>query len=149
MRLALDICRRGVDAGQSPFGACIARGGEILACAHNRVRLDNDATAHAEVLAIREACKRAADVHLPGATLYSTTEPCPMCFAAMHWAGIERVVFGACIADASSFGFNELPISNETMSAHGGDRIEVVAGILAEESIELFRLWSEGGGAPY
>jgi len=86
MRAALDAARRGVDAGQSPFGCAIVKDGRLLVAAHNTVRLDHDPSAHAEVNAIRRACLAAGGIQLPGATVYATTEPCPMCFTAIHWA---------------------------------------------------------------
>jgi len=149
MRLAHEICRDGIDAGQTPFGACIARAGQILARGHNRVWVDTDPSAHAEVVAIREACRRVGNIHLEGATLYSTTEPCPMCFGAIHWAGIRRIVYGARIEDAAGFGFDELRISNRQLSELGGARIEIVPGVLAGDSLELFRLWASRAGRAY
>src|SRR5690606_17326034 len=90
MQMALDACRHGVDLDQTPFGACIVRDGEVLACTYNQVWAGQDPTAHAEVMAIRMACRDLEAVHLEGATIYSTTEPCPMCFSAIHWAKIGR-----------------------------------------------------------
>ena len=150
MRFALEACRRGVEAGQLPFGAClVSAAGAVLACTHNRVWLDTDPTAHAEVNAIRAACAAAGDVHLPGATIYSTTEPCPMCFTAIHWARVERIVSGATIADAAGFGFHELVIANADMKAHGGAAIQIVPGFMRDEALALFRLWRDGGGRAY
>ena len=149
MTLALDACRKGVEAGQSPFGACIVRDGSVLACAHNHVWADNDPTAHAEIQAVRQACSGLGQVHLAGATIYSTTEPCPMCFAAIHWARIERIVYAADIADAQRFGFNELTIANDTMRNLGGLGIVIVGGVLRQEAIDLYRLWQAGGGRAY
>lgn len=149
MTLALNACRAGIDKGQSPFGACIVRDGIALATTHNHVRLEYDATAHAEVCAIRAACGSINDVHLTGATIYSTTEPCPMCFTAIHWAQIERIVFGARVEDAKQFGFNELQISNETMKSVGIAGVEITPDFMRDEAIELFRLWQQRGGEPY
>jgi tRNA(Arg) A34 adenosine deaminase TadA len=151
MRLALDVCRRGIDAGQSPFGACIVRHGEILALEHNHVRLETDATAHAEVVAIRAACKKTGEIHLPGATIYATTEPCPMCFTAIHWARIERIVYAASIADAKDSGFNELTISNDRMRDMGGATLQIVSGaqVLRDEALRLYDYWRSRGIKPY
>jgi len=143
MRLALEACARGIEAGQSPFGACIVRDGDVLACEHNRVWLGPDVTAHAEVTAIRVACAGLEAVHLTGATIYSTTEPCPMCFAAIHWARIDRIVYGATIDDAQRFGFNELPVSNETLKRLGGIDVRIDAGFMAGQAVELFGRWAE------
>ena len=141
MRMAITRAREGAAAGQSPFGACIVRDGQVISCEHNLVWRTPDATAHAEVTAIRVACKNVKDVKLSGATIYSTTEPCPMCFAAIHWAGIARIVYGASIADAQRAGFSELAISNTDMKRLGGSKVEIVPAFLADEAAELFTQW--------
>ena len=149
MRVALDACRAGIERGQSPFGAVIVREGAILSATHNHVRLTTDATAHAEVHAIREACRVVGDIHLAGATIYATTEPCPMCFTAIHWARIGRIVYAARIADAADAGFNELPVANATLKQLGGSGVELVPDVLRDESVALFMRWRQRGGAPY
>ena len=149
MRLALDVCRQGIDAGQSPFGACIVRDGRVLACAHNHVWAETDPTAHAEVQAVRCACHDLGAVHLAGATIYSTTEPCPMCFSAIHWARIDRIVYAAAIADAQRFGFNELPISNTALNHAGGTAITLVPHVLIDDALGLYRYWQDQGGRVY
>ena len=141
MRLAIDKAREGVAADQSPFGACIVRDGTVIACEHNVVWRTTDSTAHAEVTAIRAACRAVAGVKLANATIYSTTEPCPMCFAAIHWAGISRIVYGASIADAERAGFGELSISNFDMKRLGGSGVEIVPAVLAPEAAALFGEW--------
>jgi tRNA(Arg) A34 adenosine deaminase TadA len=141
MEMAIAKARAGIAAGQSPFGACIVRDDLILACEHNVVWQTPDATAHAEVTAIRAACTTHKTVKLTGATIYSTTEPCPMCFAAIHWAGITRIVYGASIADAQRAGFNELAISNVDMKRMGQSPIEIVPALLADEAAALFTEW--------
>ena len=100
MRLAIEKCRQGIAAGQSPFGCAIARDGKLLSCSHNTVVLTTDITAHAEVNAIREACRAVGDIFLDGAIVATTCEPCPMCMAALHWARVDTVYYGATIADA-------------------------------------------------
>jgi tRNA(Arg) A34 adenosine deaminase TadA len=142
MRVAMEMARRGVESGQTPFGACIVDGGgRILAQTHNEVIQNTDITAHAEVQAIREACRRMNSIDLSGCTMYSTCEPCPMCFAACHWARIERVVFGASIDDAQGAGFNELTISNLQMRELGGSPVAVDGGCMAEENAAAFRAY--------
>src|SRR5687767_13803522 len=108
MRAAIRKAQEGIEAGQSPFGSVIVDGGRIVAATHNTVWRDGDPTAHAEVNCIRAAAQAMKTIFLRGTTLYSTTEPCPMCLSAIHWAKIERVVFGAVIADAVAAGFCEL-----------------------------------------
>lgn len=146
MRLAFDAARRGIERGQSPFGACVVRGGEVLSCEHNTVGLDHDPTAHAEVRTIREACQRAGSHRLDGATIYATTEPCPMCFAAIHWARLERVVFAARVEDAQRFGFHDLQIPTAKLRGIGVEGVEVVGDFLRNESLELYRQWASRGG---
>jgi tRNA(Arg) A34 adenosine deaminase TadA len=143
MRMALQACREGVQQGQTPFGACIVRAGEVLAVNHNRVWQTIDPTAHAEVNAIRLAAQNLSDISLGGATIYSTVEPCPMCFTAIHWSKIERIVYGAGIADAAEFGFSELGISNHDMKRLGGATLTVQGGLLREEALQTFRLWRD------
>jgi guanine deaminase len=146
MRVALAKCREAIAAGQTPFGAAIVRGDELVVAAHNVVWQTTDITAHAEVNAIRLACRKTGGVDLSGCRIYSTTEPCPMCFAACHWAKLEAIYFGATIADARASGFSELAIPNEQMKELGGSRIRIVSGVLAQEARELFEQWKRGPG---
>ena len=146
MRLAIAEARKGMAAGQTPFGACIARHGEPIVLAHNTVWHDTDITAHAEIVAIREACRRLCSVDLGSCAIYSTTEPCPMCFAACHWARISTIVFATGIDDARRAGFSELAISNEQMKRDGGSTTEVRGGVLRDEAIQLFEEWSRSPG---
>jgi tRNA(Arg) A34 adenosine deaminase TadA len=141
MHEALDVCRQGVEFGQSPFGACIVADGRVVARTHNRVWATTDPTAHAEVCCIREACTARGRVHLADCTIYSTTEPCPMCFSAIHWARIPRIVYAATIEDARDFGFNELPISNQKLREISGAKVELVGAVLRDEALALYRLW--------
>jgi tRNA(Arg) A34 adenosine deaminase TadA len=142
MRMAIEAARLGIERGQAPFGACIVRDGLVLACEHNGVWAETDITAHAEVRAIRAACRSAEDVDLSGTVIYSTCEPCPMCFSAIHWARIGRIVYGASIADARAAGFNELTIPNGEMKRLAGSGVQVEAGLLREAAAELFRIWA-------
>ncbi len=139
MRLAIETAREGMAAGQAPFGAVIVSNSELLVAAHNVVWATTDITAHAEVHAIRLACRKLNDINLKGCTIYSNTEPCPMCFTAIHWAGIDKIVYGAKIADAVAAGFNELTLSNRDMKQLGGSRVEIVGGVLSDEAKDLFR----------
>ena len=146
MRQAIEAARRGVESGQTPFGACIVKDGSVIVATHNVVWQSTDITAHAEVHAIRQACHALRTIDLSGCVIYSTCEPCPMCFSACHWARIARIVCGARILDAAEFGFNELPISNTTLKELGGSAVEIVPDCLREENRELFRDWSSRPG---
>lgn len=149
MRTAIRKAARGVRAGQTPFGACIVKAGRVVACEHNSVWADGDITAHAEVNAIRAACRRLKSVDLTGCTVYSTCEPCPMCFSACHWARVERIVYGASIPDAKRCGFCELKLSNRRMKCLGGGRMKITSGVLKDECRRLLSGWSERGGRIY
>jgi guanine deaminase len=124
-----------------PFGACIVRDGEVLAVARNTV-LRNDATAHAEVNAIRKACRKLRTHDLTGAVIYSTTEPCPMCFSAVHWARIGAIVYGTNIRDARRTGFHELEISNRRLKALGRSPIVIVPDFMRRDCLALFEAWN-------
>lgn len=104
---AVDLAVRNVADGGGPFGAVIVRNGELLAEGQNRVTANLDPTAHAEVMAIRAACQAAGDFALPGAVLYTSCEPCPLCLSASLWARIDRVVFAADRHDAARGGFDD------------------------------------------
>lgn len=151
MRAAIAVAREGMAAGQSPFGCVIVAAGEAapLAAAHNQVWAHRDPTAHAEINAIRAAAERLGRVHLTGCTLYSTCEPCPMCLAAIHWAQIARVVYGAAIADAAAAGFNELAVPAAELVRLGGSAVAVEGGCLAAACGALFTDWRAAGGQPY
>lgn len=141
MHLAIEKCRRGLALGQSPFGCAIARHGEILSCSHNTVVLTTDITAHAEVNAIREACHKIGDIFLDGAIVATTCEPCPMCMAALHWARVETVYYGATIADADTAGFNELQLPAAELLRLGGSKLKLVPKVLTKECCQLFDEW--------
>ncbi len=130
-----------------PFGACIVRGDVVVACANNTVLRDNDATCHAEVNAIHSASRALGSFDLSGCTIYSTTEPCPMCFSAIHWARIERIVYGTCIADVQRLGFNELAISNEQLRTLGGSQILITRDFMRTECASLLARWQALPGA--
>jgi len=150
MRLAIRKAQQGIAAGQSPFGSVIVRLGEVIAVTHNSVWRDTDPTAHAEVNCIRAAATALNTIFLHGCVLYSTTEPCPMCLAAIHWAKIERVVFGATIADAARAGFSELAVDAKVLARMGGSPLQVESGLLREECADLFLQWQTSGSAkPY
>ena len=142
MRAAITAARQNLrrpDGG--PFGACILKDGRVLAVARNTVLARRDPTCHAEIGAIRLAARRLGTHDLSGCRICSTTEPCPMCFAAIHWAGIDAVVYGTRIADVARLGFRELTISNRAMKRIGGSAVRIVPGVLRVECRELLRDW--------
>lgn len=147
MGRAIAICRDGIAAGQTPFGCVIARDGKIVATAHNTVWRDTDITAHAEINAIRAACRALDTVELTGCDLYTTCEPCPMCLAASHWARIRTVYFGATINDAAAAGFHELHLPAAELARRGGSPLIVVDGIERDTCRALFETWQKRPGA--
>jgi guanine deaminase len=147
MRLAIRKAQEGIACGQSPFAAVIVRDGSVVAGAHNTVWRDTDPTAHAEVNCIRAAASVLKTILLHGCTLYSTTEPCPMCMSAIHWAKIERVVYGALISDAAAAGFHELKVGARELAELGKSPVRVEGGLLQEECADLFTQWKRSGVA--
>jgi guanine deaminase len=145
MLLAIDKARDGIAAGQSPFGAVIVRDGIVVAVTHNTVWRDLDPTAHAEVNCIRSAAGSLQAINLSGCQMYSTCEPCPMCLAAIHWAKIDRVVYGATIADAATAGFCELHVDARVLAEMGKSPLRVESGLLREQCAELFESWRKAG----
>jgi tRNA(Arg) A34 adenosine deaminase TadA len=143
MQLAVDVAKQGIAAGQSPFGCAIACEGQVLALRHNTVLASMDITAHAEIVALRTACIVAHAIHLPGAIVASTCEPCPMCMAALHWARVSSVYYGATIADAQRAGFNELELPAADLLRLGKSSVQLVAGVRTEECRALFQEWLE------
>ncbi len=148
MRLAIQEARKNLkvkNADGGPFGACIVKNGRVLAVARNTV-LKHDATCHAEVNAIRAASRVTGSFDLSGAIIYSTTEPCPMCFAAIHWARIGTIVYGTTISDAARIGFNEMRIGNKRLKVLGKVKVALVPGYLRSECAKLFAEWDSMPG---
>lgn len=135
MARALELARAGALRGEVPVGAVIVRGGEVIAEAHNRTVQDSDPTAHAEALAIRSAARRLGDWRLEDCTLYSTLEPCAHCAGAVVLARVSRVVFGAADPKAGMAG----SLDNLLQDPRLNHRVELLGGVLAEESGDLLR----------
>lgn len=133
MRLALDEARRAPEHGDVPIGAVVVRDGVVLARAHNRREVDGDATAHAELLAIREASRVIGHWRLEDVTLYCTLEPCAMCAGAMVLARLPRLVYGAHDPKAGAGG-SVMDLLNHPQLNH---RVAITGGVLAEECAAL------------
>ena len=114
LRMAIDEAFQGIRAGHGgPFGCVIVKDGEVIDSGHNRVLVDSDPTAHGEITAIRNACRTLGTIDLSGCTLYTSSEPCPMCKAAICWAKVGRVVFAATMTEANDvLGFKDLRMSD-------------------------------------
>ena len=141
MRRAIALARQGAEAGLGgPFGALVVRNGEVLASGQNLVTSSADPTAHAEVVAIRAACKRLGTHVLAGCEIYASCEPCPMCLGAIHWARIERVWFGATRADAAAIGFDDELLYAE-LARPLPERALPASSLLRDEALESMRAW--------
>ncbi len=142
MQAAIHSAQKGMKKGAGgPFGACIVKGSRIVAVAHNQVLKRKDSTCHAEINAIRIACRKAKTFDLSGHDIYSTTEPCPMCFAAIHWARIDKVLYGTAIPDVARRGFHELSISSAAMKKMGKSRVRIVSGFSRQPCLDLLKEW--------
>lgn len=141
LREAIALARRGVREGAGgPFGALVVRDGAVLGRGWNRVTSTHDPTAHAEIVALREACRAAGSHALPGATVYASCEPCPMCLAALWWGRVARVVFAATREDAAAAGFDDAAIYEELARPLGERRLPLTP-LLREEGLPLFDEW--------
>ncbi len=137
MRRAIDLGRRGMHAGDGgPFGAVIVRDGRIVGEGWNRVVGTSDPTAHGEIVAIRDACRREHGFALKGCDLYTTGQPCPMCLAAIYWARIDRVFYGFTVQDAAAIGFDDRLIYDELAKPSAGRAVSQ-AQVLAGEAAKL------------
>ncbi|MBL9139781.1 MAG: nucleoside deaminase [Verrucomicrobiales bacterium] len=143
MRAAIRVAREHLLAGEGgPFGAIVVRKDDVVGEGWNRVTSALDPTAHAEVEAIRAACRRLGDFRLAGCDIYATCEPCPMCLAACYWARLDRIYFAGTREDAAAAGFDDAAIYHEITLAPWVRRLPAER-LLAEEGLELFRLWRE------
>jgi guanine deaminase len=137
---AIEIAGEGIKNGGGPFGAVIVRDGKIIAESGNRVVLDSDPTAHAEIAAIRKAANVLNSHDLNGCILYCSCEPCPMCLGAIYWAGISRVVYASDRNDAADAGFSDRDIYEEIMLDPDQRRIPFNR-VNNTEAGEVFRKW--------
>ncbi|MBL3528262.1 MAG: nucleoside deaminase [gamma proteobacterium endosymbiont of Lamellibrachia anaximandri] len=141
MQEAIDLARRGVELHHGgPFGAVVVLDGRIIGRGWNQVVTDNDPTAHAEINAIREACGQQESMHLNGATLYASCEPCPMRLSAAYWAHIETIIYAADANDAAGIGFSDQFICQELQRPPEERKIQSRQ-LLREESLAVFQLW--------
>lgn len=140
MRKAIALSIENVKNGGGPFGAVIAKDGEILSTGANRVTHNCDPTAHAEVMAIRNACEKLGTFDLSGYEIYTSCEPCPMCLGAIYWAHLDKIYYGNTKTDAKNIGFDDSFIYDE-IDLKPVDRKLSSQQLLSEEAIEAFRQW--------
>jgi len=144
MRVALAEAEAAAGEREVPVGAVVVAKGEIIARGHNRSETDNDPSAHAEIVALREAARKTGNYRLTGATLYVTLEPCAMCMGALVQARIERLVFGAYDPKAGAAG-SAIDLSDSPSFNH---RFEINGGVLAEECGALLKSFFESRRTP-
>lgn len=141
MKIAIEEALKGMQGDEGgPFGAVIVRNGEIISTSHNEVVKTNDPTAHAEVVAIRKASSLLGRFDLSDCEIYSSCEPCPMCFAAIHWAKIKKLYYGSTREDAASIDFDDQYIYDVINGKATELQVEVVQ-IDREDSLEPFKEW--------
>ncbi len=142
MREAIRLSIDSVKKGGGPFGAVIVKDGQIIAGSANSVTIDNDPTAHAEVNAIRKAAKELGTFDLSGCEVYTSCEPCPMCFGAIYWAHIDTIYYGNTKKDARNIGFDDAFIYEELDTPEEKRRVKAIP-FLRDEAIVSFQMWSE------
>jgi tRNA(Arg) A34 adenosine deaminase TadA len=142
MRRAIELSKQSVRNGGGPFGAVIARNGEIVAEGSNCVTIDCDPTAHAEVSTIRKACKALGTFDLSGCEIFTSCEPCPMCFGAIYWAHLDKIYMGNDRKDAAKIGFDDDFIYQE-IALDAKDRKKPSVVLLRDEALEAFKMWDE------
>lgn len=141
MARAIQLSIENVESGRGgPFGAVVVKDGIIIGEAANQVTSTNDPTAHAEVLAIRAACKQLGAFDLEGCEIYTSCEPCPMCLGAIYWARLARVYFANVDADASKIGFDDSLIYREIAQPHSKRKIPMIQ-MMREQALAAFRAW--------
>ena len=141
LRQAIQLAEENsADGNGGPFGAIVVRAGQVVGLGGNQVVENRDPTAHAEVMAIRDASRRLGTHVLEDCTIYCSCEPCPMCLSAIYWAHIPRVVYAATSEDARTAGFDDSRIRQELRLSWGDRSVEVLRA-LPEEGARVFDLW--------
>ena len=139
---AISLSEKNIENGGGPFGAVIVKDGRIIATGCNRVTCNCDPTAHAEVTAIRNACKETGGFNLEGCEIYSSCEPCPMCLSAIYWARISRLYYGNTKKDAAKIGFDDSFIYDE-LDKSPNERAIPASQHLPQKSIVAFEMWKQ------
>ncbi|MFD1142094.1 nucleoside deaminase [Larkinella insperata] len=141
LREAIQLAKEGIRTGQGgPFGAVVVKDGQIIGRGCNQVTSTNDPTAHAEIVAIRDACQHLNTYQLTGCVLYTSCEPCPMCLGAIYWARPERIVYGCFHSDAAQAGFDDHFIYQELEKPREARRIPMQQ-LLRSEAWTVFEEW--------
>lgn len=148
MQIAINEAYKGIaNSDGGPFGAIIVKDNKIIAKAHNKVLQNNDATCHAEVEAIRIASKKLGSFSLKGCTIYTTAEPCSMCYSAINWAKIKKIVFSISNKEIAMLGFNEAGLFKKDKSKF--IKLQITRGILKNKVKKLIKRWKDNDGKLY
>lgn len=142
MKKAIAASIKNIEQDGGPFGAVIVKDGKVIATGGNRVTANNDPTAHAEISAIRKACKKLNTFDLSGCEIYSSCEPCPMCLSAIYWAHLDRLYYGNTKKDAANIGFDDSFIYDE-LDLKPAERKIPSTQKLRDEAIKAFQIWDE------
>ena len=140
MKRAIELSVENVDKGGGPFGSVIVKNNKIIAEGANKVTSTNDPTAHGEIVAIREACKKLNNFNLNGSELYSSCEPCPMCLSAIYWARISKIYFANTREDAQKIDFDDSLIYSELQKNINGRKIPMIH-MMRNEALSTLQLW--------
>lgn len=140
MKRAITCSCENIDIGGGPFGAVIVKNGKIIAEGSNKVTINNDPTAHAEVVAIRNAAQHLNDFNLSGCEIYTSCEPCPMCLSAIYWARIDKIYYANTREDAKDINFDDSLIYDEVALPIEKRKIPMIP-LLREEGILAFEKW--------
>ena len=140
MQMAIELSVKNIDEGGGPFGAVIVKDGKVVATGANRVVPNNDPTAHAEVVAIRNACRELATFDLSGCTVYASCEPCPMCLSAIYWAEIDRICYANTKRDAAAIDFDDSFIYDQLRLDYDRRSIHCEH-FMRDEALSAFRKW--------
>jgi len=142
MKRAIELSVENINKGGGPFGSVIIKDNKIIAEGSNKVTPANDPTAHGEIVAIREACKKINDFSLNGCELYSTCEPCPMCLSAIYWARISKIYYANTRQDAQKIDFDDSLIYSELKKNTNERKIPMIQ-MMRKEALKAFELWSK------
>ncbi len=142
MKRAIELSIEGINKGGGPFGSVVVKNNKIISEGNNRVTINNDPTAHGEIIAIREACRILDNFNLNGCELYSTCEPCPMCLSAIYWARIDKVYYANTRDDAKKIDFDDSLIYSEFQKKIETRKISMIQ-MMRNEALKAFEIWDK------
>ena len=142
MKRAIELSIESINSGGGPFGSVIVKNDKIISEGSNKVTSSNDPTAHGEIVAIREACRKVNNFNLKGLELYSTCEPCPMCLSAIYWARIDKIYYANTRKDAKKIDFDDSLIYSEFKKNIDKRKIPMIQ-MMRDEALKAFELWDK------